>query len=74
MNYTGSGFNNQETVFRNNELLTSNVTISTANTLIGAGVPFASTIQQDATAIASAFFINEGIYFGKGTFLKRVLK
>ena len=69
LNYTGSGFNNQETVFRNNELLTSNVTISTANTLIGAGVPFASTIQQDATAIASAFFINEGIYFGKGTFL-----
>ena len=69
LNYTGSGFNNQETVFRNNELLTANVTISTANTLIGAGVPFASTIQQDATAIGSAFFINEGIYFGKGTFL-----
>ena len=69
LNYSGSGFNNQETVFRSGELLTSNVTISTANTLIAEGVPFASTIQTDATAVGSAYFISNGIYFGKGTFL-----
>tara|TARA_Y100000592_G_scaffold23880_1_gene37221 strand:+ start:18171 stop:25631 length:7461 start_codon:yes stop_codon:yes gene_type:complete len=69
LNYSGSGSNNQETVFRNGEPLTSNVTISTANTLIAEGVPFASTIQTDATAVGSAYFISNGIYFGKGTFL-----
>ena len=69
LNYNRSGFNNQETVFRSNELLTANETISTANTLIGSGVPFASTIQQNATAVGSAYFINEGIYFCKGTFV-----
>ena len=30
-------------------MLSANITISTANTLIADGVPFASTIQQDAT-------------------------
>ena len=69
LNYSGSGTNNQESVFRNGELLTANVNISTANTLIGEGVPFASTVQQNATATGSAFFIGNGVYFGKGTFL-----
>ena len=69
LNYSGSGTNNQESVFRNGELLTANVTISTANTLIGEGVPFATTVQQGASATGSAFFISEGVYFGKGTFL-----
>ena len=69
VNYSGSGTDNQESVFRNGELLSANVTISTANTLIADGVPFASTIQQDATAVGSAYFISNGVYFGKGTFL-----
>ena len=68
LNYSGSGTNNQESVFRNGELLTANVNISTANTLIGEGVPFASTVQQDATATGSAFFISNGVYFGKEYF------
>ena len=69
VNYSGSGTNNQESVFRDGELLSANITISTANTLIADGVPFASTIQQDATAVGSAYFISNGVYFGKGTFL-----
>ena len=69
VNYSGSGTNNQESVFRDGELLSANITISTANTLIADGVPFASTIQQDATAVGSAYFISDGVYFGKGTFL-----
>ena len=69
VNYSGSGTSGQESVFRDGELLTSNVNIATANTLIAEGVPFASTIQQDATAIGSSFFIDNGVYFGKGTFL-----
>ena len=69
VNYSGSGSDNQESVFRDGELLTTNITISTANTLIADGSPFASTIQQDATAIGSAYFISNGVYYGKGTFL-----
>lgn len=69
VNYSGSGTNNQESVFRDGELLSANITISTANTLIADGVPFASTIQQDATAVGSAYFIGNGVYFGKGSFL-----
>ena len=69
VNYSGSGTDNQESVFRNGELLSANITISTANVLIADGVPFASTIQQDATAVGSAYFISNGVYFGKGTFL-----
>ena len=69
VNYSGSGTDNQESVFRNGELLTTNVTISTANTLIADGSAFTSTIQQDATAIGSAYFISNGVYYGKGTFL-----
>ena len=40
LNYSGSGFNNQETVFRSGELLTANVTISTAKHFIGRGCSF----------------------------------
>ena len=69
VNYSGSGTSNQEGVFRSGELLTANVTISTANTLIGEGVPFASTVSENATATGSAYFISNGVYFGKGTFL-----
>ena len=69
VNYSGSGTDNQESVFRDDELLSANITISTANTLIADGVPFASTIQQDATAVGSAYFISNGVYFGKGNFL-----
>ena len=69
VNYSGSGTSNQESVFRSGELLTANVTISSANTLIGEGVPFASTVSENATATGSAYFISNGVYFGKGTFL-----
>jgi len=69
VNYSGSGTSNQEGIFRDGELLSANITISTANTLIAEGVPFASTVGQNATAIASAYFISNGVYFGKGTFL-----
>ena len=69
INYSGSGTDNQESVFRDGELLSADLTISTANTLISDGTPFASTILQDSRAIGSAFFVREGVYFGKGTFL-----
>ena len=39
VNYSGSGTNNQESVFRDGELLSANITISTANTLIADGAP-----------------------------------
>jgi len=55
--------------FSDGELLTSNVTISTANTIIASGEAFASTIATNATSIGSAFSISNGVYFAKGQFL-----
>ena len=70
INYVSSNTNNNLTqTFADGEFLSSNITISSANTIIGSGEPFASTVISAATSTASAFFIAEGIYFAKGEFL-----
>ena len=70
ISYLGSNSQDNSTVqFSDGELLTSNVTISSANTIIAAGEPFASTILTNSTATGSAFSISNGIYFAKGQFL-----
>ena len=68
--YLSSNTNNNTTQqFADGEELTASVTISSANTVIAAGEPFAVTIPTSATSTASAFFISEGVYFAKGEFL-----
>ena len=61
--------NNSVQVFSDGELLSSNTTIATENTVIAAGEPFASTIPVGAAASGSAFSIQNGVYFAKGTFV-----
>lgn len=70
ISYLGSNSQDNSTIqFSDGELLFSNTTISSANTIIASGEPFASTIATDSTAIGSAFSISNGIYFAKGQFL-----
>ena len=70
ISYLGSDTNNNTTqVFSDGELLVSNTTISTENTIISSGEPFASTIPVESTSTGSAFSIQNGIYFAKGSFI-----
>ena len=70
VSYLGSNSqDNSTTSFSDGELLSSNITISSANTIIAAGEAFASTIATNSTSIGSAFSISNGIYFAKGQFL-----
>ena len=61
--------NNQTQVFSDGEPLSANVTIATENTVISSGEPFASTIPVNSTSTASAFSIQNGVYFAKGKFI-----
>lgn len=70
ISYLGSSSqDNSRLQFLNGELLSSSVTISSANTIISSGEAFASTVATDATSIGSAFSITNGIYFARGQFL-----
>ncbi len=70
LKYVGSSTqNNSSDVFFDNEVLTTNIDVLSASTVIGAGEPFASTLVNNATSIASAFSISNGIYFAKGQFV-----
>ena len=70
INYISSNTNNNLTqTFADGELLNADITISSANTVIASGEPFASTVISSAASTASAFFINDGVYFAKGEFL-----
>jgi len=70
VSYLGSNSQDNSTFqFSDGELLSSNITISSANTIIASGEAFATTIALNATSIGSAFSISNGIYFAKGQFL-----
>ena len=70
ISYLGSNSQDNSTLyFSDGELLSSNITISSANTIIASGEAFASTISTNATSIGSAFSISNGVYFAKGQFL-----
>ena len=70
VSYLGSNAaDNTGLTFSPGELLSSNVTISSENTIIAAGEAFSLTVPVNATATGSAFSIQNGIYFAKGTFL-----
>jgi hypothetical protein len=70
LSYLGSNFqDNSSLQFLDGELLSSNTTISSANTIIAPGEAFSSTIPLNSTSIGSAFSITNGVYFAKGQFL-----
>ena len=67
-------FNSSETdaateTFFDNEVLVTEVNINYATTFISAGEGFANTISTEASAKGSAFTINNGVYFLRGTFV-----
>jgi hypothetical protein len=70
ISYLGSNSqDNSSLQFSDGELLTSNIVISSSNTIISEGESFASTIPTNSTSIGSAFSISNGVYFAKGQFL-----
>jgi len=67
-------FNSSETdaateTFFDNEVLVTEVNINYATTFISAGEGFANTISTNASAKGSAFTLNNGVYFLRGTFV-----
>ena len=69
VSYLASGIDNAAETFFDGELLTSSEILTSNNTVIDSGEPFASTVATQATTNGSAFSISNGIYFAKGTFL-----
>ena len=69
VSYLSSGSDNIAQTFFDGELLTSSEIITSNNTIINSGEPFASTVATNAVSNGSAFSITNGIYFAKGTFL-----
>ena len=55
--------------FLDNEVLLTDESITFATTFITAGEGFARTISTNAAATASAFAINDGVYFLRGYFV-----
>jgi len=69
--YVGSGSNDNSTSkFLDDELLSVDRDIISANTTIVAGEPLASTLVSNSTSAGSAFSIAEGIYFARGQFIQ----
>ena len=62
--------NNASELFFNDELISADIDILAANTVISAGEPFANTLVQNTTSLGSAFSIRNGVYFAKGQFLE----
>ena len=67
--YLSSDNNSQISAFTDGELLSCTENVVYGNTTIGAGTPFASLIETNATSIGSASFITKGIYFIRGYFV-----
>jgi hypothetical protein len=73
INYLSSSTGNNSTqIFFDGEQLSSNEVITSGllgNTTIASGSPFASTIENNASQVGSAFQIDEGVYFVRGNFV-----
>ena len=70
INYIGSSTSdNSGSKFLDDELLSVNKDILSANTTIASGEAFASTLASNALSSGSIFSVSQGIYFGRGQFL-----
>ena len=67
--YLSADNNSQYTTFVNGETLSATESVVYGNTTISANTPFASLVSEDATAIGSAAFISEGVYYVRGFFV-----
>ena len=69
VNYLSADKNSQFNSFTDGETLSSSESVVYGNTTISANTPFASLLDADATAIGSAAFISQGVYFIRGFFV-----
>ena len=67
--YLSADNNLQYTAFVDGETLSATESVVYGNTTINANTPFASLVSEDATAIGSAAFISEGVYYVRGFFV-----
>jgi len=67
--YLSADNNSQYTTFVDGETLSATESVVYGNTTINANTPFASLVSEDATAIGSAAFISEGVYYVRGFFV-----
>ena len=67
--YLSADSNLQFNSFTDGETLSATENVVYGNTTISANTPFASLISEDATAIGSAAFISQGVYFVRGFFV-----
>ncbi len=69
VNYLSADKNSEFSSFTDGESLSCNENVVYGNSTINANTPFASLISTDATAVGSAAFISQGIYFVRGFFV-----
>ena len=68
--YGESGDDAETDIFQDGEQLFASENIAYGNAVITAGTAFASLISEDATSTGSAAFIDNGVYFIRGTFVE----
>ena len=67
--YLSADNNSQFNSFTDGETLSATENVIYGNTTISANTPFASLISEDATAVGSAAFISQGVYYVRGFFV-----
>ena len=67
--YLSSDNNSQFNSFTDGETLSATESVIYGNTTITANTPFASLVSEDATAVGSAAFISQGVYYVRGFFV-----
>lgn len=71
VNYIESSSNDfSRKEFLDNEVLSSESSITFGNTFINSDEGFASTINKNSTSVGSAFALSSGVYFLRGTFVE----
>ena len=67
--YNESGVNSLSEMFPHEEILTLKENVTYGNTTLNAGETVLTVLSEDATATGSAFGVDNGIYFIRGTFV-----
>jgi len=69
VNYLSADKNSEFNSFTDGETISSDESVVYGNTTINANTPLASLLDADATAIGSAAFVSQGVYFVRGFFV-----
>ena len=69
VSYLSADNNSQYSAFVDGETLSATENVIYGNTTINANTPFASLVSENATAVGSAAFISQGVYYIRGFFV-----